>query len=216
MSKRWPTLYTSGWSDHCSGVIAMVKPVATISGPSRLSGRRHQARIPLTTYGMTIQAMRKARRPGRSNCLLARARMSEPMTTPMLATAIAQSIHPRRDLLESALAGSALGGAGETRSVMGDLRPRAALPNRVQYSRVCRQAIEIALNSGRTESPQRSGRPAEPGSTGVHAAEPDAGGKEGQRHHPQRLAPYPKAAEQEQGEPDPDKSPDRPPGGHQP
>src|SRR5215211_8418200 len=76
---------------------------------------------------MTIQAMRKARRPGRSNCSLARARMSEPMTTPILATAIAQSIHPRGDLFESALAGSALGGAGETRSVMGDLPPRAAL-----------------------------------------------------------------------------------------
>jgi hypothetical protein len=48
------------------------------------------------------------------------------MTTPILATAIAQSIHPWGDLFESALAGSALGGAGETRSVMGDLPPRAA------------------------------------------------------------------------------------------
>jgi hypothetical protein len=70
------------------------------------------------------------------------------MTTPMLVTAIAQSIHPRGDLFESDAAGSALGGAGETRFVMTDLPPRAAPAQQVQYSRVPRQGIEMRLITG--------------------------------------------------------------------
>ena len=34
----------------------MANPVSSISGPSRLAGRRHQATTPLTTYGTTIHA----------------------------------------------------------------------------------------------------------------------------------------------------------------
>src|SRR5215204_4358203 len=64
--------------------------------------------------------------------------------------------------------------------------------------------------------PFGSGRPAEPSSTGAHAAEPDSGGKERQRHYPQRLAPYPDAAEHEQREPYSDEHADRPAGGHEP
>jgi hypothetical protein len=67
---------------------------------------------------MTIHPMRNPRRPGRSNCSLARARMSEPMTTAVLATAIAQSIHARGALVESGAVGSALVGDGVTRFVI--------------------------------------------------------------------------------------------------
>ena len=88
MSKRCPTLYTSGWLDHCSGTSPMMKPVSSISGPSRLAGRRHQATRPPTTYGMTIQPIRKTRSADGSSRALARLRMSTPVSTPMPATAM--------------------------------------------------------------------------------------------------------------------------------
>jgi hypothetical protein len=49
MSKKLPTLCTSGWLDHCIGVRPMKNPVRSIRGPSRLAGRRHQATTPLRT-----------------------------------------------------------------------------------------------------------------------------------------------------------------------
>ena len=95
MSNRCPTLASTGCSSHCKDVADIAKPVPTINGPSRLAGRRHQARIPLRTYGTTIQPTRNARRPGCSNVSLARARTIVPVTTATAATATAHSIHDR-------------------------------------------------------------------------------------------------------------------------
>ena len=73
----------------------MTKPVSSISGPSRLAGRRHQASAPLTAYGMTIQPSRKRRSADGSSRALARLRMRTPMSTAMPVTATAQSSQER-------------------------------------------------------------------------------------------------------------------------
>ena len=48
------------------------------------------------------------------------------------------------------------------------------------------------------DATRASGSPAEPCPAGTHAAEPDRGGDEGQRDHPQWFAPDPQAAQHEQ------------------
>ena len=59
------------------------------------------------------------------------------------------------------------------------------------------------------------GGPAQPGAAGTHHTEPDRRGDERQRHHPQRLAPDPEAAQHEQREPDDDQHDHGPTGSHQ-
>ncbi len=72
-SARLPAVCSTGLCDHCPVVNAMTSATATMSGPSRLAGRRHPARRPLIRYGTVIQLTSTACRAGRTSVSLATA-----------------------------------------------------------------------------------------------------------------------------------------------
>jgi hypothetical protein len=57
-------VYGSARFDQASVEAKIAKPAATISGPRRLSGRRHHAISPPKMYGSMIQTISVACRPG--------------------------------------------------------------------------------------------------------------------------------------------------------
>jgi hypothetical protein len=60
MSRVCPAVYATSFCDQVSVVTNMTKPAPIISGPSRLSGRRHQATRPPKMYAATIQSASSA------------------------------------------------------------------------------------------------------------------------------------------------------------
>ena len=68
----------------------MTKPAASISGPSRLTGRRHQAISPLTRYGTVTQLTTSTPTAGWTRRPLVAARALNPVTTTKPASPVSQ------------------------------------------------------------------------------------------------------------------------------